>query len=119
MASHPTRTSVARETAQGTKQWVTNNLLRETSGLARFSAEIPEYGQPGAASASLGDGESKNLCQTVRGSVMAACGRSLQRTFFLNQREAQSRGRCDFAKENTGEQELTATSALRFLILEP
>ena len=117
MANHPIRTRAARETAQGAKQWVTNNPLRETSGLARFSAEIPGYGQPGAASVSLGDGESKNLCQTVRGSVMAAWERSLHRTLSFDQREAQSRRRRDFAKENTGEWELTATSSLRFLIL--
>ncbi len=47
MANHPIRTRAAREIAQGAKQWVTNNLLRETTtGLARFSGETPEPASP-------------------------------------------------------------------------
>ncbi len=48
---------------------------------------------------------------------MAASPRRIHRTISLDECKTQSGRRRDFAKENTGEWELTATSALRFLIL--
>ncbi len=77
MANHPIRTRAAREIAQGAKQCVTNNLLRETTtGSPCSPRKLQSTASPVLPLISLGDGESKNLRQTVKGSIMAASPRA-------------------------------------------